>query len=574
MADYTQHVRTRTKQGASTPQSAPVPGREREMRLNDAGGYVFTLDPWKQLERFLILGTDGGTYYTGERELTKRNAAMIAALLKLDGVRVVNTIAVIAAARRAPKQSPALFALGMAAKLGDDATRRAAFAAAETVCGTLSTLKEFIRACAAFGGWSHGQRRFVQRWLRAREPRDLVYQLAKYGSRAGWSNKDLFRVAHFAPVNIVERVVTDWVFDVTGGRTEAPPGTPANDARLRVFEQAAVVGAPYAQLRTVVELALDPEVGEAKLVDLIQRYRLTREMIPTEKLTPGVWEALLDQMPMTAMIRNLATMSRNGLLGPLSESAKTVVARLTDTDRLRKAKLHPVQLLLALKTYERGHSVAHATRGAYGRFTGSTPGKTWTPNPQVVQALNDAFYGAFQFVEPTGKATLVAVDVSVSMGVPVGGDSGLMCHEAAAAMAMAVVRTEPNWAVMTFDTQPHFVTITPSMNLADVTRRISESGGGGTDCSVPFDWARQQKLKVEAFVSCTDSETWAGKSHPHQALERYRRDSGLPALSVNLAFTATEGALGDPTDTRLLEAVGFDATIPTIVADFIRSGGL
>ena len=44
-----------------TPQGLPIPGRD--MVENNAGGFVFKLDEWKQLERFLILGSEGGTYY-------------------------------------------------------------------------------------------------------------------------------------------------------------------------------------------------------------------------------------------------------------------------------------------------------------------------------------------------------------------------------------------------------------------------------------------------------------------------------------------------------------------------------
>ena len=60
---------------------------------------------------------------------------------------------------------------------------------------------------------------------------------------------------------------------------------------------------------------------------LIRDYQLTREMIPTELLTDAsVWDALLEQMPFTAMLRNLATMTRVGLLAPLSSAANKVSA--------------------------------------------------------------------------------------------------------------------------------------------------------------------------------------------------------------------------------------------------------
>ncbi len=39
---------------------------------NNAGGQTFGVTPIERLRRFLVLGTDGGTYYTTERALTAR----------------------------------------------------------------------------------------------------------------------------------------------------------------------------------------------------------------------------------------------------------------------------------------------------------------------------------------------------------------------------------------------------------------------------------------------------------------------------------------------------------------------
>jgi 60 kDa SS-A/Ro ribonucleoprotein len=51
-----------------TPQSRAA---KREQLLNAAGGYTFSIDDWARVHRFLTLGTDGGTYYTGSGELTR-----------------------------------------------------------------------------------------------------------------------------------------------------------------------------------------------------------------------------------------------------------------------------------------------------------------------------------------------------------------------------------------------------------------------------------------------------------------------------------------------------------------------
>ena len=53
-----------------TPQSQPIPV-SAQVR-NSAGGYSWEVDDWTRLERFLILGAEGGTYYIGEREAEPR----------------------------------------------------------------------------------------------------------------------------------------------------------------------------------------------------------------------------------------------------------------------------------------------------------------------------------------------------------------------------------------------------------------------------------------------------------------------------------------------------------------------
>ena len=65
----------------NTPQSQPIPGRETEMVPNSAGGFTFTVSSWAQLERFLILGSEGNTYYTSGTKLTEQNAQNIIKLI-------------------------------------------------------------------------------------------------------------------------------------------------------------------------------------------------------------------------------------------------------------------------------------------------------------------------------------------------------------------------------------------------------------------------------------------------------------------------------------------------------------
>ena len=48
-----------------TPQNERMLGRPEQVE-NNAGGFVWKIDDFARLRRFLILGSEGGTYYQGQ----------------------------------------------------------------------------------------------------------------------------------------------------------------------------------------------------------------------------------------------------------------------------------------------------------------------------------------------------------------------------------------------------------------------------------------------------------------------------------------------------------------------------
>src|SRR5215467_84660 len=150
---YLKNLRNRK----ATPQNQPIPGSKQIP--NSAGGYAFPVDDWARLDRFLILGAEGGSYYASEQKLTRENAQAVLRCLQLDGRRVVSRIVAVSDEGRAPKNDPALFALALAAKLGDVDTRRAAFAALPRVARIGTHLFHFAEYVKALGGWGRGTMR-------------------------------------------------------------------------------------------------------------------------------------------------------------------------------------------------------------------------------------------------------------------------------------------------------------------------------------------------------------------------------------------------------------------------------
>src|ERR1700722_10963918 len=184
---YLRHI----GKASETPQTQPISGRGAEMSRNAAGGFGFELDDWSLLSRFLILGTEGGTYYTSERALTLESAESVVRCVHSDGARAVNLIVEVSDSGRAPKNDAAIFALAIASKHGDDATRSLAFGQLPQVCRTGTHLFQFAASIDALGGWGRGARRAVGAWYQDKDPDALAYQLAKYRQRNGWSHADL-----------------------------------------------------------------------------------------------------------------------------------------------------------------------------------------------------------------------------------------------------------------------------------------------------------------------------------------------------------------------------------------------
>ena len=530
MTSYAKHVSTK-----STPQNKPIPGKK--MVENSAGGFVFAVDCWARLERFLILGNEGGSYYASEQKLTEENAKAVRECFNADPDRTIKTIVDISVEGRATKNDPAIFALAMLSK------DSRALEAMHKVCRTGTHLFQFIDDCQHFRGRGRAFQRCIQNWYLSRDPRALSYQLVKYQQRNGWSHRDVLRLCKPKTDNAAHDACFQWA---TGKGTSKLYDVAGEIAPIYAFEQA-------------------KKASTAKeIVALIERYDLVRECIPTQFLNdPGVWDALLQKMPLMAMVRNLGKMSNVGLLKPMSKACGLVCEKLNDAENVKRSRIHPVSLLMASSVYRAGCGMRGNLR--------------WTVDSAIQAALEDAFYLAFNNVESSGQRYMLALDVSGSMGATIN-NTFLTCREAAAAMSMVTVRNEPMTHAVGFTSGGNRAAwnrsklaqlpFTKNTSLTDAAKVTSGLPFGGTDCSLPMQYALVNKIEADVFVVYTDNETWHGKIHPVQALQTYRDKMGIPAKLIVAGMTANWFSIADPNDTGMIDIVGFDTAAPSVISSF------
>lgn len=536
---------------SGTPQTRQA--REDQVE-NNAGGYVFKIDPLKQLQRFLILGTVGGTYYKSEAEMTFDN---IEALKKLfddpdTGRKAVDLIVEISESGRAPKNDPALAALALASVSKNQSVRTYAISKINSVARIPTHLFHLAAYREAFGGgWGRTFKGAIQDWYNSKDPENLSFLMAKYQSRDGWCHKDLLRLSHPVPASERHNILYKWALGTQGVDTFGMVNG-LEEMKMLMAELKSADVYPWAADNQAKKHIIE------RAINLIDHYKMPFEVVPTELLKePQIWAHLVPNLGYTSLVRSLARMAQAGFLVADNRAAvEAVVSRLENDEALKKSRLHPIAILSALRTYSDGRGVRS--------------NRTWETSPEVVCALEKAFYNSFRYIEPTGKRYLIGVDVSASMdwgniaGVP-----GLTPRDAAAVMAMVFLRSEERVKIVGFSHQLVDLPLDKNMSLNDVSMVMRRIPMGRTDCSKPIRFATKNKLDVDVFMTLTDNETWYGSSHPFYLLKHYRQLSGIDARNIVIGFTATRFSIADPNDPLSLDIVGFDSAVPQIVSEFV-----
>jgi 60 kDa SS-A/Ro ribonucleoprotein len=494
---------------------------------NEAGGYVFQASDWDRFERFLILGVVGDTLYMGKEQQLDESLGLLVGLAKSGmALRMLERAAAVSTSGVALKNEPAIVVLAVVMaqfpRLAEDYVL--------TICRTgthilhLASYVDRLRG----GSWGRAIRRAIGKWYTSQPVDKVAFQVAKYQNRDGWTHKDVLRLSHVSPGLSEDRqALFTWI--VKGETsTETPEVILGMEAAKIASEPSTIVG-------------------------LIDKCNLSREMLPTKFLTEReVIEALIDGMPATALLRNLGNYAAAGLHEPGQKVREVTIARLTDVEYLKRNRVHPLQVAVAARMYNRG-------AGLLGH-------KTWDASGKVQDALDEAFELSFTTANRTGKRFIVAVDVSGSMRGADAVPGVLSAAQAAALMAYSILRLEET-TLITFDTQAKEATFGKRTGITSVMDAFNERGGG-TDISSVFRYAHQRKLQADAIVVLTDMQTWAGP-HPFQELERYRKMAG-PVKVVTACVTPNRHTIKPPDDPLTLDTVGFEADLLNVVQTFIN----
>lgn len=514
------------------PVSEPL--NNRQVATN-AGGYAFEVTPKVRLERFLILGTDSGTYYVNEMDLTKQNVDFLRKMIKEDENLVRDTAVSVSVDGRAYRNDAAIFVMAML--LAEGKNKSATVDAINKVVRTgmhVYQLAEFINS---LGGWGRAKRTAIAGWFLSKTPDQLAYQAVKYRQRNGWTMKDLMRLSH--PVG-VDKSVGNFILGKFEDRDDAP-------AIMQGFH------------------AMQRASGVTNVVNILGNYpNLPWETIPTQFLTDlKVWKALYNngQLKGQALLRNVVRLAKLGAFNDMG-FAHAYGDTIRDEKMIASTRLHPMQYLNAYVVYTQGQ-----LRSSGGWYSDVNRQKSWTASPIIQDALDDGFGLSFGNIEPSNKNMMISVDVSGSMSWTAAGTSNFTCAQGAGAMALVTARVEPKYVVNGFSGDLVNLNLTARDSIESAFAKVQKNNFGSTNPSAPLKKAIEQGIPVDTFVIITDNEVNSGV-HASKALKDYRQKTGINARMVVMGMAANSFTIADPLDGGMLDVVGFDTNTPAAVSDF------
>jgi len=234
---------------------------------------------------------------------------------------------------------------------------------------------------------------------------------------------------------------------------------------------------------------------------------------------------------------------------------------------VQKSRIHPVNVIVAWFVYRKG-------KGFKGKLT-------WTPQKEIVDALEQMAFLAFANAPPTTKRYGVFIDGSGSMLTETT-FQGLSNADIAALLSLVIARSGPTQRPQA-QLQGHLFYVFSSMNnsngglrgsppgLYDVGHQIHANSTfqevlaavqltnwGATDISNGIRYLEHANKHVDAIVVITDNDINTGEK-PLKALNSYRKTIGNPNVKlITLAVQLNDLTIADPSDKGMLDMCGFD----------------
>lgn len=411
----------------------------------------------EQYVQTLMTNTLGSTFYASQRDLIAEASDIHDKMLAKD-VQFAGK-ALVYARNKGYMRSQPVFGLAKMACLSDETSHKVFEQTFSQVIRTPSDLSDFVVMLRSLKGGEGGRRikRVVSNWLCEKLSE---YWVIKYGSdnRSGASLSNIIRAFH-PPHKDLFRYVRGHEVDLS----QFP--------KIAAFEN------------------LKKAETETEKIAAIREGRLPHEVVtPFIVSSRAIWTELVEQMPIFALLRNLATLERHGVLGGSddSEVREKIESVFTNSEVIEKSKILPFRFLKALDKVN----------------------TAW-----VAEALREALELSFKNLKDIEGRTAVFLDISSSM-------RGQFLQVASIFAIALMKKTRLNGRFLLFDTRVEEVKVSLRDSILSQASRIHARGG--TDTAAPLRRLLSDKDRVDNIILVTDEQQNSGRPF-FDELNQYRQ---------------------------------------------------
>jgi 60 kDa SS-A/Ro ribonucleoprotein len=432
--------------------------------VNKEGYAAFKKQFEEQYIQTLLTNTFGKAFYATSNELIKESINLHNEMVEKDPAFMAN--ALVYARNKGYMRSQPIYGLATLARksvtdakagLKDSAARDNFKRVFSLVVLTPKDLLDFVTVTRSMRGWGSLVRKQVQKWL---SDKMNTYWAIKYGSmKSGtYSLRDVYRISHPKVLEGARKGIVNYI--VRGELGMEHPDL----EQINCFEQ----------LKTATD-------ADSK-VELIRRGRLPHEVATTfAGKDKKVWESIVPQMPIFALLRNLATIERNDVV---KESKNKIESTFSNEQQVRKSKILPFQFLSAMDK---------------------------VTTPFIKDALRDGLELSFSNLPEITGNTVVFLDISGSMDEL--DTSGSMTNgskiKTASIFAVALMKKIEEGKLYLFDTAIEERVISKRDSLMTQAERIKTRGG--TETSITIDTILRKKEKYDNIIMLTDEQQNSGR---------------------------------------------------------------
>lgn len=492
-------------------QKTTVFKNRENVTVNNAGGAAYTVEDKNLLAKLVCTSFFGDTFYTEAADQLDKVKELA---YKVD-VKFLASCAIYARVIANMKDTPAV--LLAAVRDRDKSAYRQIFNKVVTDARILRGLVSVIKS-GKFGSKNlvNADRKLIDAWLMALTPIQVWRQ--SLGNNP--SLADVMMLAHPSAHKDPERDAV-YALIVKGTATPGLPQIIKDFLRFKLLRQ-----------ENSLETLEVPKVDFQRLTDI--------------DLTESDWQQIASNMSWTQLRQNLNTLERHNVFKN-NELANALANKLSDADLVKKSKVFPYQIYTSLLN---------------------------VTDRKMVNALQKALDVSVDNVPVLPEHTIVAIDVSGSMGAPVNGanvNGGVNCAQVAGLMAVSILKKNSNSRVLTFDTKAKDYTnmLNPSDSVMTNMERI-KFNGGGTSCSSSLHYANSLNTPCDLFIMISDNESWAdyrGASKREWDILK-KKNPKAKLVMIDLAQGTTTQV---PTSKDVLYLGGFHSNMLSVIKNFCEN---